>query len=80
MSPNIVFNGIVITLAVDPTVGEMFPFHTLPIECITFDKTTTRALFDVNAFGGDIGSDLVVDDMIPIALILFAVRPVVQLS
>lgn len=79
MSSGVVFDGVFVSLDIDPTVGVVFALFAGAVKSVAFDCSTTRALFDVNAFGGHIGSDVIVDDLIAVTLVLFAVGPVVEL-
>lgn len=79
MRTGVVFDRVFVSLDVHMTVGIVFAFFAGAVESIAFDCSTTRALFDVNAFRGHIRTNFIVQHLVVVTFILFAVGPVVEL-
>ena len=60
MRSSVVFDGILVSLDIDPTVCIVLSLLTGAVESVAFDGSTTRAFLNVDAFGGNIGTDFIV--------------------
>ena len=75
----IVFDGIALSLNINPGIGVILAGHTGAVEHVILDYTTTRALFDVNLLCGHIWTDSVVQYLVSVTFVWLTALPVAHL-